>query len=105
MLLDWWVARKLPRRLLQALIAIALVGMLAIGIRETSQSSTPLRAAERESRAFSAAVLADHPVLAPGTVHANDGMFFVPVIVGIVAWLGLYLRDRELRVLVPLVAD
>lgn len=65
-LLDWWVARKLPRRLLRPLIAIALVGMLAIGIRETSQSSTALRAAERESRAFSTAVLEDHPVLAPG---------------------------------------
>ena len=38
-------------------------------------------------------------------VHANDGMFFVPVIVGIVAWLGLYLRNRELRALVPLVAE
>jgi hypothetical protein len=38
-------------------------------------------------------------------VHANDGMFFVPVIVGVVAWLGLYLRDRKLRVLVPLVTD
>jgi len=38
-------------------------------------------------------------------VHANDGMFFVPVIVGVVAWLGLYLRDRKLRALVPLAAD
>jgi hypothetical protein len=32
-------------------------------------------------------------------------MFFVPVIVGVVAWLGLYLRDRKLRALVPFVAD
>ena len=38
-------------------------------------------------------------------VHANDGMFFVPVLVGVVAWLGLYLRDRKLRDLVPFVAD
>ena len=38
-------------------------------------------------------------------VHAKDGMFFVPVIVGVVAWLGLYLRDFELRALVPLVVD
>jgi hypothetical protein len=38
-------------------------------------------------------------------VHANDGMVFVPVIVGVVAWLGLYLRDRKLRALVPLVAE
>lgn len=38
-------------------------------------------------------------------VHAKDGMFFVPVIVGVVAWLGLYLRDRKLRALVPLVAE
>jgi hypothetical protein len=38
-------------------------------------------------------------------VQANDGMFFVPVIIGVVAWVGLYLRDRKLRALVPLVAD
>lgn len=38
-------------------------------------------------------------------VHANDGMFFVPVIVGVVAWLALYLRSRELRALVPFVAE
>lgn len=37
-------------------------------------------------------------------VHANDGKFFVPVLVGVVAWLGLYLRDRKLRALVPFVA-
>jgi len=38
-------------------------------------------------------------------VHAGDGMFLVPIIVGVVAWLGLYLRDRKLRALVPLVAE
>lgn len=38
-------------------------------------------------------------------VHANDGKFFIPVIIGVVAWLGLYLRDRRLRALVPLAAD
>ena len=38
-------------------------------------------------------------------LHAKDGMFFVPVIVGVIAWLGLYLRDRKLRALVPLVAE
>ena len=38
-------------------------------------------------------------------VHADDGKFFVPVIVGVIAWLGLYLRDRRLRTLVPLAAD
>ena len=38
-------------------------------------------------------------------VHAKDGMFFVPVIIGVVAWLGLYLRDRRLRALVPLASD
>jgi hypothetical protein len=38
-------------------------------------------------------------------VHANDGIFYVPVIIGVIAWLGLYLRDRKLRALVPLVTD
>lgn len=35
-------------------------------------------------------------------VQAQDGLFFVPIIVGVIAWLGLYLRDRRLRALVPL---
>ena len=38
-------------------------------------------------------------------VHADDGKFFVPVIIGVVAWLGLYLRDRRLRALVPLASE
>ena len=38
-------------------------------------------------------------------LHANDGMFFVPVLVGVIAWLGLYLRDRKLRALVPTVSE
>jgi phosphotransferase system glucose/maltose/N-acetylglucosamine-specific IIC component len=38
-------------------------------------------------------------------VHADDGRFFVPVVIGVVAWLGLYLRDRRLRALVPLASD
>ena len=37
-------------------------------------------------------------------VRAGDGMFVVPVVIGVVAWLGLYLRDRRLRALVPLAA-
>jgi hypothetical protein len=38
-------------------------------------------------------------------VHADDGKFFVAILVGIVAWLGLYLRDRKLRALVPTVDE
>jgi hypothetical protein len=38
-------------------------------------------------------------------VHARDGLFFVPVVVGTVAWLGLFLRDRKLRALVPTVDE
>lgn len=38
-------------------------------------------------------------------VHADDGKFFVPVVVGVVAWLGLYLRDRKVRALVPFAAE
>jgi hypothetical protein len=38
-------------------------------------------------------------------VHARDGMFPVPVVVGIVAWAGLFLRDRKLRALVPTVDE
>jgi hypothetical protein len=38
-------------------------------------------------------------------LHAQDGFFFVPIIVGTIAWLGLYLRDRKLRALVPLVDE
>ena len=38
-------------------------------------------------------------------LHAGDGLFFVPVLVGVVGWLGLYLRDRKLRALVPTVDE
>ena len=38
-------------------------------------------------------------------LHADDGKFFVPVIIGVIAWLGLYLRDRKLRALVPIVTE
>jgi hypothetical protein len=38
-------------------------------------------------------------------MHTQDGMFPVPIMVGIVAWLGLFLRDRKLRALVPIVNE
>lgn len=38
-------------------------------------------------------------------VHTQDGLFLVPVIIGVIAWLGLFLRDRKLRALVPIVAE
>ena len=38
-------------------------------------------------------------------VHAEDVWFPVPIMVGIIAWLGLYLRDRKLRALIPTVEE
>ena len=38
-------------------------------------------------------------------LHADDGMFPVPVVVGIIGWLGLFLRDRKLRALIPTVDE
>ncbi|HEV3145751.1 MAG TPA: DoxX family protein [Gemmataceae bacterium] len=38
-------------------------------------------------------------------LHNEDGKFPLPIAVGIVAWLGLYLRDRKLRALVPIVRE
>jgi hypothetical protein len=34
-------------------------------------------------------------------VRINDHNFFIPVVVGIVVWLALYLRDRRVRALLP----
>ena len=34
-------------------------------------------------------------------VRIGDPSFFAPVVVGVLVWLGLYLRDSRLRVLVP----
>ncbi len=34
-------------------------------------------------------------------VHTEDGKFFIPITVGVLAWLGLWLRDARLRALVP----
>jgi DoxX-like family len=38
-------------------------------------------------------------------LHMGDGFFPVPIVVGIIAWLGLFLRDRKIRALVPTVAE
>jgi hypothetical protein len=38
-------------------------------------------------------------------VHTQDGMFFVPIVIGVIAWLGLYFRDGKLRALVPIVDE
>jgi hypothetical protein len=38
-------------------------------------------------------------------LHLKDGMFFVPIIVGVIAWVGLFLRDRKLRALIPTVDE
>ncbi len=38
-------------------------------------------------------------------LHVGDGFFPVPIVVGIIAWLGLFLRDRKIRALVPTVAE
>jgi hypothetical protein len=35
-------------------------------------------------------------------LRINDVTFFMPVIVGMVVWLGLYLREPRLRALLPL---
>jgi uncharacterized protein YndB with AHSA1/START domain len=35
-------------------------------------------------------------------VHAGESKWFFPVIVGVLVWLGLYLRDRRVRDLTPL---
>jgi DoxX-like family len=38
-------------------------------------------------------------------VRIEDPMFVVPVVIGVMLWLGLYLRDATLRTLVPLRKD
>jgi DoxX-like family len=38
-------------------------------------------------------------------VRAGEPIFFVPVILGVVVWGGLYLRDGRLRALIPLRAQ
>ena len=35
-------------------------------------------------------------------VRAEQPVFFAPVLLGVVAWLGLYLRDRRVRELIPI---
>ena len=41
--------------------------------------------------------------MAPRATHVRAGEpFAVPVALGVIAWLGLYLRDRRLRALTPL---
>jgi len=35
-------------------------------------------------------------------VRLSNPGFFLPVVVGVLAWLGIYLRDAQLRALIPL---
>jgi hypothetical protein len=35
-------------------------------------------------------------------VRIHDPLLFVPIVVGILVWLGLFLRDRRVRALIPL---
>ena len=37
-------------------------------------------------------------------VRVEDGQFFTPVLVGVVLWAALFLRDARLRALLPLVS-
>ncbi len=83
-LLDWFAARRLPETLMRAGAAIVVVGLLAVGIRGTAHASSDLRGAEYESRAFSSAVLADHPALMPKTIIFLIGS---PLDVGSAQWV------------------
>lgn len=38
-------------------------------------------------------------------VRGGDGKFFVPFLVGVIAWLGIWLRDARLRAILPLTKD
>lgn len=38
-------------------------------------------------------------------LHAGDPKLVLPITVGVVAWVGLFLRDRKLRALVPVVDE
>lgn len=38
-------------------------------------------------------------------LHAGDGNFPMPIVIGVIAWLGLFLRDKKLRALVPTVDE
>lgn len=38
-------------------------------------------------------------------LHAGDPKLVLPIAVGVVAWVGLFLRDRKLRALVPVVDE
>ena len=35
-------------------------------------------------------------------VRISDPAFFMPIVVGVIVWLGLFLRDGRLRALIPL---
>ena len=35
-------------------------------------------------------------------VRMNDPWFFLPVVIGILVWLALYLRDEQLRAMIPI---
>jgi uncharacterized membrane protein YphA (DoxX/SURF4 family) len=74
--------------------------LLAIGIAELT--CTVLFAIPRTS-ILGAILLTGYLGGATATqVRLEDPWFFFPVVIGVLVWLGLYLRDERLRALVPL---
>ena len=39
------------------------------------------------------------------SVRVGDPMFYIPVMVGVLAWAGLYLRDERIRQLIPFLSE
>ena len=97
----WFEAKRVPDAALRLVVTAAFIAVVAVGVRDTAQASSNYRFAASEATAFSSAVLADHPLLAPSTTIFLIGS---PLDVGSAQWvfadprLGAEINDNVPRI-------
>ena len=91
-----------PAFLVEEFERLGYTGNLAVGIGIVEIGCTVVYLIPRTS-VFGAILLTGYLGGATAThVRIGDPSFFMPVILGVLVWLGLYLRDNRLRALLPL---
>ncbi len=80
----WFEAKRVPDTPLRLVVTVAFIAIVAVGVRDTAQASSNYRFAATEATAFSSAVLADHPRLAPGTTIV---LIASPLDIGSAQWV------------------
>ncbi len=79
-----WLKARRPHAPLRPVVTLVFIAIVAVGVTGTAQASSNFRIAASEAATFSSAVLADHPLLAPGTTIFLIGS---PLDLGSARWI------------------